>query len=496
MMRKSIFVALLLICSLSTRAATTDPSSNDAALWRPRFVTPALVALDSTDHRQFIAEVRASADAHDWHASIANDLQSWPCEVVSATYATINRGTEPGWQIKLRVPADASPELFDLSISSSEGKSVQNQCVSIAPTWSTDFYILHLSDEQIVNDKHTDAPGTYLRMVGSQEEMHWMQQPINLIHPRFVLVTGDQIDYNGALDGWNNWMNWGYKPGPKKHFSQAETLELENRLSQMYIECHRGYRVPYAEAPGNHDVTPADKKLFDTDIHWHPISVKIYEHYFGQRAWSFRMGDFYVLLQDWSDHDLKNWCTTDYAESMNDPTIKYRLIGQHFDTDQGFVPDSCDLMLIGHGHQIKTMQKDPYFIYMDGPTFKYGTSGFFNFRKTTDGWTCDQTNGERDVTKDVLTLFTDHGQQNKIRTDQPDAMNITANTVTITNDLPQEFYDGRVRFVLPRGHYTSIQNGTILSEYDCTNDAKTAVLVKVDIPANGSVSVTVPSTTP
>ena len=256
--RRSLLVLLLLVSWWMSSAALAA-EQNDALLWRPRLPTPALVALDTPADRQFTAEVRAPADAHDWSATIANDLQSWKCELVSAKFAKINRDTEPGWQLALRVPADAPPELFDLTVSSNESTSVQNQSVSISPRFDTDFYFLHVSDEQIVNEKHTDPPGTYFRTVGTAEEMLWLQQPINLIHPRFVCVTGDQIDYNGALDGWNNWHNWGYEPGAKKFFNEQETLEIEQRLSRMYLDTHRGYRVPYCEAPGNHDVTPADK---------------------------------------------------------------------------------------------------------------------------------------------------------------------------------------------------------------------------------------------
>src|SRR6185437_244897 len=140
--------------------------TNNAALWRPRFATPAIVALDSAGDREFVAEVRGSSSASHWTAAIANDLRSWPCQVVSASYSTINRGTEPGWQIKLSVPADASPELFNLTVSSSEGVSFENQCVSIAPAFATNFYLLHITDEQIVNKIHTDPSGQYYKMVG------------------------------------------------------------------------------------------------------------------------------------------------------------------------------------------------------------------------------------------------------------------------------------------------------------------------------------------
>ncbi len=473
--------------------------TNNAALWRPRFATPAIVALDAETNRQFVAEIKASPSAKNWSASIANDLKAWPCRVISAQYAKINCATEPGWQVKIAVPADTSPELFALTVSNNETISVQNQSVSVTPTFATNFYILHLTDEQIVNKIHTDPSGQYYKMVGTWEEMKWMQEPINLINPRFVMITGDQIDFNGALDGWNNWSNWGYVPHGKKTFTQRETTDLENRLSELYKDCHDGYRVPYIETPGNHDVTPAGKLLYGSTIDWHPISARIYETQFGQRSWSFHMGDFYVLMHDWSDLALKEWAAADYADALANPGISYRIIGQHYHAawngapkgSQAFTPATCDLMLIGHGHTTATLQRAPYYIYEDGPTFKYGRSGFFNFRRSSNTWTCDQTVAPRNETNDIWPLFTANGEVKKVRCDQPDSRNVTSRSVTISNDLPQKFYDGRVRFVLEKGVYDHVKNGTVLAQYDCAHGTKTAVLVKVVIPANGTTVLSV-----
>jgi hypothetical protein len=488
--------AILGLLAAAAFAWGSGPVADNEALWRPRLATPAIVALDSSADRQFTAEVKASPSAKDWRATIANDLKSWPCEIISATYSKINRGTEPGWQIKIGVPTNASPELFALTVSSSESTSVQNQSVSIVPAFETNFYVLHITDEQIVNKIHTDPSGQYHKMVGTWDEMKWMQEPVNLINPRCVIITGDQIDFNGALDGWNNWANWGYSPHGKRLFTAEETTNLEYRLSDMYKDCHEGYHVAYAETPGNHDVPPRGKVLHGTRIDWHPVSIGIYEKLFGQRSWSFRMGDFYVLMHDWSDEGLREWAAQDYAVALADPTIKYRLVGQHFwkswnggpSGTSPFVPDTCDLMLIGHGHVTKTVQTSPYYIYENRAAFVYGTAGFFNFRHTTNGWTCDQTASLRDEQKDVFPLFTANGITKKVRTDQPDPMNVTTNQVTVTNDLAENFYDGRVRFVLGKGTY-HVENGTVLSEYDCANNTKTAVLVRVNIPANGSITV-------
>ena len=335
---------------------------------------------------------------------------------------------------------------------------------------------------------------------GSWQEMLWMQQPVNLINPRFVMITGDQVDFNGALDGWNNWPNWGYLPHSKRKFTFEETSNLEIRLSEMYKDCHKGHYVAYVETPGNHDVTPPGKLLSGTTINWHPISAQIYEEQFGQRSYSFRMGDFYVLMHDWSDDSLEHWAAQDYETAQDDPTIKYRIIGQHYNAkwngaltgNYPFAPANCDLMLIGHGHQTKTIQISPYYIYMDRAAFFWGAAGFFNFRRTDDGWNCDQTTSLRDEKKDVWGMFTDNGTTKRVRADQPDTRNITTNSVTLINDLPEDFYDGRVRFILPKGKYRNVVNGRVLAEYDSADSTKTIVLVKVDIPANGSITVSIP----
>jgi hypothetical protein len=337
-------------------------------------------------------------------------------------------------------------------------------------------------------------------MVGTWEEMKWMQQPVNLINPRCAIITGDQIDFNGALDGWNNWANWGYAPHGKKTFSAREATDLENRLSALYKDCHRGYRVAYVQTPGNHDVTPPGKVLYGSTIDWHATSARIYEEQFGQRDWSFRMGDFYVLMHDWSSARLRDWAAKDYDAAGHDPMVKFRLIGQHYDKawngartgNYAFRPAACDLMLIGHGHTSATIQTSPYCIYEERAAFVYGTAGFFNFQRTDNGWVCDQTvHAPRNEANDVWPLFTANGLTKKVRANQPDTMNITSRSVTITNDLPQNFYDGRVRFLLDKGDYHTVKNGTILSEYDCAQDTKTAILVRVNIPATNSITVNI-----
>ncbi len=117
----------------------------------------------------------------------------------------------------------------------------------------------------------------------------------------------------------------------------------------------------------------------------------------------------------------------------------------------------------------------------------------FNFRRQPNGWTCGQTQAPRD-SKRIWPLFGDNGEPRKVRADKPDPMQVGTNCVTIVNDLPERFYDGRVRFLLPKGTYGAARNGVILSEYDSADGALRAVLVKVDIPAEGRITVSLPVT--
>src|SRR5438045_9479965 len=101
----SFVLALSTAASVSfARSATT----NDAALWRPRFATPAIVALDSAANRQFTAEIKGSRLAKNWSARSGNDLKIGSCKIVWAKFLTINCGTEPGWMLQITVEGQAS----------------------------------------------------------------------------------------------------------------------------------------------------------------------------------------------------------------------------------------------------------------------------------------------------------------------------------------------------------------------------------------------------
>jgi hypothetical protein len=89
-------------------------------------------------------------------------------------------------------------------------------------------------------------------------------------------------------------------------------------------------------------------------------------------------------------------------------------------------------------------------------------------------------------------MFGDWGTPGKVRSTIAYANDgtRTSNSVTITNDLGQSFYNGRVRFLMPKGKYRAT-GGEVEAQYDYANGTKTAVLVKINILKNATTSASV-----
>ncbi|HOW98679.1 MAG TPA: hypothetical protein PK634_12925, partial [Kiritimatiellia bacterium] len=153
-----------------------------------------------------------------------------------------------------------------------------------------------------------------------------------------------------------------------------------------------------------------------------------------------------------------------------------------------------DLMLVGHNHIFSTLASSPYYVLSSGPGWNYGNVGFFEFRKSGDAWSCSNIAVHGGSNK--LNAFGDWGAPTLV-TNRFLAANDGAawtNTAYITNALAQDFWDGRLRFLLRKSAAGySVSGGEKLAEYDYTA-SNSAVLVKVNIRHNALTTVTVSPT--
>ncbi|MCX6866871.1 MAG: hypothetical protein NTV46_11775 [Verrucomicrobia bacterium] len=431
------------------------PSALDAlTIARPNFGVPVFAEPGGV----FKVEVKddAGRNASQWSAVLMNDLQSWTATVEQAEYGTyVDNNTVTGYRLTVRVPASVSPEVFKLVVSHPNGGVATNRnAVSIVQNLETNFYILHYTDIQVTAKEPTNPDTGEANLngdiKGSIREIYWHAPAVNLINPRFMFHTGDEKE--------NNW-------GGETEY-------------ELYIEASCSMRTPAFVSRGNNDST---------------TTTDVWRRQFGVETYSCTMGSFYICMKDFREDNFMPWFSDDYVASFANSAIKYRLFGQHFNsgsrqwmppTGQGLDPD---LMLVGHGHVNSILQESPYHIIETAAAFVRGSVGFFQFNKSADDWTCTTLG-------DPWFQLMSYGATARITNTLGYANDgtQTTNTATIVNNIPKNFHDGRVRFLLQNAAMGyKVTNGQLLAQYAYNSGSNMAVLVKVNIPASGGITVSI-----
>ncbi len=419
------------------------------AIFRPKFGVP---EFPLTNQGAFRVEVEAASglDPRGWNARLANDLRAWTCSVAQAAYGrVVNCNSQTGYLLTVRAPAGIPPEVFDLTVGhAAAGSATSRHCVRPLPATETNFYILHFADPQVVSEKAAHPSGRGGRY-GSVEAIAWCAPAINLINPRFLINTGDEVD-NGVA-----------------------------ALYPKYLDALKRLDVPLLITRGNNDWGSLD--AWKRDI--------------GPPTYSLRLGSFYIGMKDYLSDENLAWFTNDVAGSFADPQIAFRLFGQHFITgDRSYAPPPGlypDLMLVGHIHIFATLSLEPYPVLASRKACDYGACAIFEFLRTDRGWTCPSipVHGFGNV----LTLHGDWGKPPRVAcvySNRNDGAAL-ANTAFITNSLAYDFWDGRVRFLMrksPAGF--AVSGGDLVAEYDYA-PTRSAALVRVNIRRNALTSVSI-----
>lgn len=430
----------------------------EAQIFSPRYYCAEFIQPGGT----FEVEVLDNSTVDNWSASLNNDLDTWNCTVVEATYGIIYNNTIPGWRIKIQAPANIPPELMTLNVTNSAGTLVSERAVSVVKDFDTSFYILHMSDQHVSRELASNPNGTDDQGNGSKQQFVWTTGPVNLINPRFVAVTGDNYQIYHERDLW------------------TREAEAYNRIVR-YKEGCANYTVPIILTNGNHDLGYED--YVDIDI-WRAMWHK----YIGPRGvYKRNLGKFYVQTGEWTSSQYLSWAKQIWAASYADKTIGFRLFLSHSVAGAGAgngtqvpgVSEPADLMLVGHGHRTATLATSPYYTLMAPSMHSYYKAPFHNFVKLGDKWTAP---GKTTYGSDnnIQPLYDDWGAPRVAVTySNTNDGTATTNTAVITNKNNINYYDGRVRFLMSEGDY-EITGGTKIAEYKYGNN-KVAVLVKVDI---------------
>ena len=464
------YICIFLIIESFCFAAIAQNNFGTIDIIAPRRHNPAFISPAGT----FTIDIQDTSGFSTGKFSVIlkNDIAAWKAQVISSGYAKVFNDTKDGWRLHVKSPKNISPELMDVEVIHQSGrKGAVTKALSVVHNMENDFYVFHQSDQHITLDSAVEPGGKANKKWGngSSQALQWLTSFYNLTNPRVVFHTGDNMHlYNSAKD-------W------------CGIQEAEKRVKRFF-EGTKNYNVPLLLATGNHDIGYSEY----VDVkEW----KQKYNHLVGQRAFSTRMGSVYVLASEWTNTDYLDWAKDDFKKSFTNPDILYRIQTTHFfDGAKGWTTIATDslfpnLALVGHNHRSKILQKEPYPVLSVASALDYQKAAYYNFTRTNSGWQSAQPLTHSD-SANVFRLLGDYGKQKVYEVfEKPNDGNALSNTVTITNELPIDFYNGRIKFLMKRKRY-KVSGGEVISTYKY-GKRKKAVLVKVNIKANSNSTVSI-----
>ena len=177
-----------------------------------------------------------------------------------------------GDEVVVKVPDNVPPELYNLTVIGKEGgeyfAKTEPRAVSIVDSIDGNFTFVHLTDFHIGDPRGMK--------VSVRETIGWKAakkcvEEINLLHPDFVVITGDIV------------------------FGQLYPFEYSFEYRTFY-EILQQFDVPTFLCPGNHDGY----------IQCGQDGFKFWQEYFGPLYYSFDYGDAHFVMANSYDWPSKN----------------------------------------------------------------------------------------------------------------------------------------------------------------------------------------------
>ncbi|MCD6323393.1 MAG: metallophosphoesterase, partial [Clostridiales bacterium] len=305
----------------------------------------------------------------DWNVSLLRGQEYVPLIVESVS-------NEDGkWKLSTTIPDNVSTGLYDLLVEIYGQTYIEPHAVQIIYGYPNSVHFLHLTDPHI-NVKKPETSQKFMKVINET----------NLIHPDFVILTGDLVD-------WSFNENW---------------QEFHNLMLK--------FNVPVYTCPGNHDYRDSYicSEWWDKDgLDYYFKYINPYDNY------SFNYGNYHFVSLNsgfdvpWDlDMDPEgsgltdeqiNWLENDLENNMDKsmrfifmhhPAINYddhwgdATISQNQDEFLQLCSDyNVTMVMTGHTHVDKVYDKDR--TYRDGYTkdnLYMGTPIFLQTRSATQGY--------------------------------------------------------------------------------------------------------------
>ncbi len=470
MPRFALSALLILLLAVSASAQTFPLGDELTTIQRPLLNIPAFARPGDT----FPIECDAPSGTSSWAAELVHENQVVPLTIQSASYSA----STLWWTLQATVPAGIVSELYDLRVTASGGiDDTTWNAVSVIPEFRNDYYFVHVTDPHMP-DHQFSSSGAVPADSTESVDMRAVIDDINLIHPEFVLLTGDVVN-EGELEDYEGW----------RSYSRVQYLLTE-------------LEVPVFLVTGNHDVGGWDStpppdgtarqnwwrffgwaRLDDPPpgAPWrtqnysfdygpvHYIGMEAYINYDDWRAWIYGGTSFTSAQLDWLDQDL----------AVAGPGTDVMFFHDDFNNDLNVNSLGVEMTLSGHVHyDVGSLSGPPWELKTDNVC-----DGARSFRvvKVSGSTLAPQSTLQAGSSGQELTIS--YSPAN-------DGTNDVV-TATIDNNYSQRFEQGRIKFHMPKenGATYAVQGGTLLQVDDTGDDA--ICHVEIDLVANRVVQVTV-----
>lgn len=385
------------------------------------------------------------------------------------------------------VPSGTPEDMYDLLVYAGKEVHVSKRSVKVVKSFSATHTFIHISDPHVSRNWLGPAEDGYAQEV---ELMDRFVDVANIIAPDFVIVTGDLIHDYTRFDadsvGWGGTRVTGYDKLP--------TVEEKFR---NYFEGAKGLRgvqaidAPVFSIPGNHDFygMPADA-YFEKSLQWNSLNGKrVHGVSFAGTRLLFvddYLGDPNIDIPDSATMSgLQGHVLQDFLDREGTGSLRIMAQHRHDRFDTTFLEKHrIKLVLNGHNHtpKVDTIGTTGILSIRSGAVARSGeikrwekVLGLFRIFYVNDSdfqyteplpFSPNPTApfNEIELNLDLTYKADNNGAR-------------TSNTAIITNKLPIDLPNCRVRFVMKKGKYR-ISSGEVRQVVD------TETYTVIDVSAN------------
>ena len=186
--------ALALLAAPRGPAAAWEPGDPLTVIWRPLPNLPALVRPGDV----LTVWARAPLEAGDWSAALLRGAVSRPLPHLRPDSAMM-RGL---WSVRFEVPQGMPEALYDLVLGcDSCARDTARHAVQVVPEFPDEFYFAQITDTHLPSHLASSSWGFDPADTSGCADLDAVIEDLNLIHPAFVLHTGDLVN-EGELEDY------------------------------------------------------------------------------------------------------------------------------------------------------------------------------------------------------------------------------------------------------------------------------------------------------